>query len=131
MAIKTACEIHFLLRLGGTPQDFTGATSIRRARNSYGNLDGGCGIERRDRIVFINQGFGIIGALFKRLLKKNAPVVLGIPSTDYPTPAKRPVNSILSSNKLRDKFGIQPPAWQDALVACLEPVNFYIIQDGE
>ena len=59
----------------------------------------------------------------KKLLKKNAPVVLGIPSTDYPTPAKRPVNSILSSNKLRDKFGIQPPAWQDALTACLEPVN--------
>ncbi len=59
----------------------------------------------------------------KGLLKKNAPVVLGIPSADYPTPAKRPVNSILSSGKLRDKFGIQPPTWQDALAACLVSAN--------
>jgi dTDP-4-dehydrorhamnose reductase len=45
------------------------------------------------------------------------PKVVGIPSEDYPTPARRPRNSVLSNAKLREKLGICLPAWQDALHA--------------
>ena len=43
------------------------------------------------------------------------PRVEGIPSSEYPTPAARPANSILSNRKLLARFGAGLPAWQDAL----------------
>ncbi|MFM8332441.1 MAG: dTDP-4-dehydrorhamnose reductase [Candidatus Methylumidiphilus sp.] len=42
-----------------------------------------------------------------------------IPSSAYPTPAKRPAYSVLSNNKLAEGFGIRMPDWQDALALCL------------
>jgi dTDP-4-dehydrorhamnose reductase len=35
-----------------------------------------------------------------------------IPTSQYPTPAKRPLNSRLSTLKLQDAFGLVPPNWQ-------------------
>lgn len=43
-----------------------------------------------------------------------------IPSRDYPTPARRPVNSRLDSSKLRQAYGVQLPAWQESARACIE-----------
>lgn len=45
-----------------------------------------------------------------------------IPSTDYPTPAKRPMNSQLVLNKLEDTFGIEMPDWKRALELCMEEI---------
>jgi dTDP-4-dehydrorhamnose reductase len=42
-----------------------------------------------------------------------------IPTSEYPTPAKRPLNSVLSTEKLRSAFGITPPAWDVTLKYCL------------
>ncbi|HKK04911.1 MAG TPA: dTDP-4-dehydrorhamnose reductase [Gammaproteobacteria bacterium] len=42
-----------------------------------------------------------------------------IPTHDYPTPAARPHNSLLSNAKLADEFGIQLPPWDAALSLCL------------
>ena len=42
-----------------------------------------------------------------------------ITTADYPTPAKRPANSVLSNEKLQQAFGIFMPAWDDALRLCL------------
>lgn len=42
-----------------------------------------------------------------------------ITTADYPTPAKRPANSVLSNEKLQQAFGIFMPAWEDALRLCL------------
>ena len=42
-----------------------------------------------------------------------------ITTADYPTPAKRPANSVLSNVKLQQAFGIFMPAWDDALRLCL------------
>ncbi len=44
--------------------------------------------------------------------------VNGIPSSEYPTPAKRPAYSVLSGAKLADQFGIALPNWLDALHEC-------------
>ncbi|MVZ10406.1 sugar nucleotide-binding protein, partial [Enterobacteriaceae bacterium 8376wG6] len=38
-----------------------------------------------------------------------------IPSSDYPTPAKRPANSMLNCDKIHEIFGIVPSDWQAAL----------------
>jgi dTDP-4-dehydrorhamnose reductase len=38
--------------------------------------------------------------------------VTGIPTTDYPTPAKRPLNSRLDCSLLDTEFNITPPDWK-------------------
>ena len=43
-----------------------------------------------------------------------------IPSSDYPTPARRPLNSRLDNGKLERVFGLRLPPWQEALERCLE-----------
>jgi len=40
-----------------------------------------------------------------------------ISTADYPTPAKRPMNSRLSLDKVERTFGVRPRAWQEALGA--------------
>jgi len=47
----------------------------------------------------------------------------GIPSSEYPTPAKRPLNSRLSLKKLVATFGLKPRPWQEALADCLKQVK--------
>lgn len=46
-------------------------------------------------------------------------VVKPIPSTDYPTPAKRPTYSVLNTQKIEDFLGLQIRPWPDALRECL------------
>lgn len=41
--------------------------------------------------------------------------VEGIATSDYPTPATRPANSLLSHDAIKRDYGIHPPAWQTAL----------------
>ncbi|SAL66508.1 dTDP-4-dehydrorhamnose reductase [Caballeronia arvi] len=62
---------------------------------------------------------GFADAIFELAQLKNRPVVMPIPSSAYPTPARRPANSTLSHEKLARVFGLQPPAWRDALRLCL------------
>jgi len=42
-----------------------------------------------------------------------------IATHEYPVPAKRPSNSVLANDKIRDAFGIVLPAWQDSLAECV------------
>jgi dTDP-4-dehydrorhamnose reductase len=50
-----------------------------------------------------------------QLLTKAAPIIHGIPSSSYPTPASRPSNSCLNTNKLAQQFQLTMPTWQDVL----------------
>ncbi|MCU1051406.1 dTDP-4-dehydrorhamnose reductase [Stenotrophomonas maltophilia] len=43
------------------------------------------------------------------------PAVEAIPSSEYPTPAKRPAWSVLDNRKLQQDFRIVLPSWQDGL----------------
>jgi len=45
-----------------------------------------------------------------------------IPSSDYPTPARRPRNSILDNSRLKKDFGIALPDWRDGLREVLPQV---------
>lgn len=63
---------------------------------------------------------GFASAIFDRAGLDNTPRVLPIPASDYPTPAKRPVNSCMSNDKLEQVFGLRAPLWDDALRLCME-----------
>ncbi len=45
--------------------------------------------------------------------------VTAIPSSTYPTPARRPPNSRLDSSKIAREHGIELPHWRDALAVCM------------
>ena len=49
------------------------------------------------------------------LLDGKRPEVAPIPGAQYPTPAKRPANSVLNNGKLLQKFGVALPHWRQAL----------------
>ncbi|MBS6284386.1 dTDP-4-dehydrorhamnose reductase [Haemophilus parainfluenzae] len=53
-------------------------------------------------------------AVSQNVLEKS-PLVNAITTADYPTPAKRPLNSCLDLTKIQQVFGIQPSDWQAAL----------------
>ncbi len=48
--------------------------------------------------------------------------VVPIPTTDYPTPAARPLNSRLDCRKLAAAHGVTLPDWRDGLERCLDRV---------
>jgi len=45
--------------------------------------------------------------------------VRSIPSSDLPSPAARPANSVLDNTKFRTSFGFELPSWQSSLQHCL------------
>lgn len=45
-------------------------------------------------------------------IKVAADAIRAVPTTAFPTPARRPLNSRLSTAKLRQRFGLQLPDWQ-------------------
>ncbi len=48
--------------------------------------------------------------------------ILPIPTSDYPTPAKRPLNSRLSTAKLQQRFGLKLPHWQQGVERMLTEI---------
>ena len=62
--------------------------------------------------------FGFAQAIFTRasaLLGARTPALTPIPTSAYPTPAKRPHNSVLSNEKLKARFGVALASWESAL----------------
>jgi dTDP-4-dehydrorhamnose reductase len=58
-------------------------------------------------------------AVARDMLGKPAPRMIGIPASEYPTPALRPMNSCLSTQLFTKQFGIVTPSWQNALADCM------------
>jgi len=46
--------------------------------------------------------------------------VMPIPAKDYPLPAQRPVNSVLSNKKIMHAYDLQMPNWDESLLSCLK-----------
>ncbi len=44
-------------------------------------------------------------------------------TAQYPTPATRPAYSVLDKSRIKSRFGIQIPAWEDSLKACLDSMS--------
>lgn len=51
------------------------------------------------------------------------PKLLAIPSSEYPTPAARPMNSVMSNDKLMRDFGLSVGNWQDNLQLCMQELQ--------
>lgn len=58
---------------------------------------------------------GFARAIFDAGVLSTQPRVQPISSADYPTPAKRPANSVLSNDKFAHAFGFRLPTWQQQL----------------
>ena len=46
-----------------------------------------------------------------------------IPSSQYPTPARRPHFSLLNKTKIKSTFGLEIPNWKESLVRCLQRIQ--------
>ena len=58
-----------------------------------------------------------LGEVFK------APTVTPIASSEYPTPARRPANSVLSGEKLRSRFGLGLADWREGLAESISALQ--------
>ncbi|PKH12447.1 dTDP-4-dehydrorhamnose reductase [Pseudomonas sp. 43NM1] len=65
--------------------------------------------------------FGFAQAIGEALREQGKPCanLLPIPSSDYPTPAARPLNSRLDCSRLQREWGVSQADWQTALRECL------------
>ncbi|MCW1244177.1 dTDP-4-dehydrorhamnose reductase [Pseudomonas sp. SAICEU22] len=65
--------------------------------------------------------FGFAQAIGENLLEQHKPcaVLEPIPSSEYPTPAQRPLNSRLDCTRLFQEWSVSQPDWRSALQQCL------------
>ncbi|MDR2315150.1 MAG: dTDP-4-dehydrorhamnose reductase [Pseudomonas sp.] len=66
--------------------------------------------------------FGFAQAIGEQLKARGLPCaeLLPIPTSDYPTPARRPANSRLDCSRLAREWDVHLPHWQQALIDCLK-----------
>lgn len=70
--------------------------------------------------------FGFARAIFakaKARIGMAPPKLVPITTAEYPTPARRPLNSRLDTSKLAQTFGLTPPGWEAMLAACLQEIQ--------
>jgi dTDP-4-dehydrorhamnose reductase len=78
---------------------------------------------------FVNGGettwAGLASDIFAWSAATGGPSALveSIPSSEYPTPARRPINSRLSTSKLMQDYGIAPRPWRDAIHEIVAELN--------
>lgn len=73
---------------------------------------------------------GFARAILAKAMGCKDTTVLAIRTEQYPTPARRPANSVLSNCKLTAKFRVSLPGWSDALDDALRVVGGYNSSSG-
>ncbi len=68
-------------------------------------------------------GFASAIAAYLQSQGKRVATLQAIPSSAYPTPAQRPLNSRLNCERLQQDWQVQLPDWQTALDECLNPTR--------
>ena len=102
------------------------ATAVAIARNFSGaRLDTDAFIERSGLYHLTAAGrttwFGFAQAILSG--RTGVAKLLPIPTSGYPTPARRPQNSVLDNSKLERQFGFTLPDWKTGLTLCLEEIG--------
>ncbi|MEW6663477.1 MAG: dTDP-4-dehydrorhamnose reductase [Bacillota bacterium] len=102
------------------------ATAKILARTSFS-------LDRKGGLYHLSAGgettwFGFASAILARVGRDRGRLarLTPIPSHDYPTPARRPTNSLLSNTKLQQAFGITLPYWEEPLDLLLGKPNHLI-----
>jgi dTDP-4-dehydrorhamnose reductase len=49
--------------------------------------------------------------------------IIPIPSSSYPTPAKRPSYSLMDKSKIKNDYGLTIPNWKESLAVCVELIK--------
>jgi dTDP-4-dehydrorhamnose reductase len=62
----------------------------------------------------------ILDQAMERGLLRNRPKLRSISSSEYPLPAARPKNSRLAAARVRERFGVRLPEWQEGLARCIQ-----------
>lgn len=62
-------------------------------------------------------------AIFEAAKLARRPRVQPITTAAYPTPARRPLNSMLDNSKLQKTFGLAQPDWHQCLRLCLQDMH--------
>lgn len=70
----------------------------------------------------ITSWYGFAKEILKQARIKEVRVV-PISTSEYPTPAQRPIYSVLDNTRLAETFGIRLPSWQVGLQMCLADVS--------
>jgi dTDP-4-dehydrorhamnose reductase len=116
LALAEACALITTRWLAESP---TGAAQAALLDGTYHTTCAGsttwCGFARAivDRLDPIAHALG-------EPVPARRPTVTAIGTADYPTPARRPANSVLDNSKLANTFGVALPHWEAALDALLE-----------
>jgi dTDP-4-dehydrorhamnose reductase len=66
---------------------------------------------------------GLAGAVREYLIREHGmtpPEIIGVGSSEYPTPAARPLNSRMDCTRLFANFGIRLPHWHDSVEVALQ-----------
>jgi dTDP-4-dehydrorhamnose reductase len=66
--------------------------------------------------------YGFATAIFERTTALGlgpSPTIAPIPTSEYRTPARRPMNSLLNNSKLNRVFGLALPPWDTSLTLCM------------
>lgn len=66
---------------------------------------------------------GFAAEILRQAGVQSMPQLVAIASNDYPTPAARPKNSVLSSERLERTFGLSAGDWRDNLRLCLQEIK--------
>ena len=93
-----------------------------RIQDAIGEASGVFHLTGTGRVSWYGFACAIIEILSARGLVPAVPVK-PITTTQYPTPAARPANSVLSGAKLGSTWDTRLPAWQDSMDECLRGFN--------
>ena len=75
-----------------------------------------CGDSATSWHGFAEAIFSLAGRQATLLVKKVEPIA----TAEFPTPAKRPVNSVLNCDLIKNHFGVQTRPWQESLAETLQ-----------
>lgn len=93
------------------------AATLWRGANVLQTMSEGCLLHYASTPTTTWHGFA--KAIFETALSlgvvNKVPRVEPILSKDYPTPARRPANSLMDSSRLQRLLGVEPPDWRKAL----------------
>ena len=67
---------------------------------------------------FAEAIFSLVGRQDTLRVKKIEPIT----TAEFPTPAKRPANSVLNCDLIKNHFGVHPRAWKESLVETLHKI---------
>lgn len=101
---------------GPTPAGAIAATIVALARGIHEGGDAWGTYHYAGRPATTWHGFAeAIFAVRQRITGQTPPRIEPIATADYPTPARRPLNSVLDTRRIADVWGIAAPDWRPAM----------------